>query len=152
MAQRPQWTDARRTTAELATITAHTDKVWAAAFSPAGPTLATAGEDKVVRLWDIADPRHPVELPVLSGHATAIVSLAFSSDGAVAAALRLSERHDIRQGTGRPSGVRQHQPHAAPARLRPSPRPCRRVADVQGHAHLARLQDSQRSHQRLGRP
>jgi WD40 repeat protein len=39
-----------------------------------------------VRLWDVADPRHPVLLGQLTGPGNTIYSLAFSPDGAVLAA------------------------------------------------------------------
>jgi WD40 repeat protein len=53
----------------------------AVAFSPGGHLLATAGEDSVIRLWDIVDPRRPKLRTVLSGQSGGINLLAFAPDG-----------------------------------------------------------------------
>ncbi|MGW7594171.1 nSTAND1 domain-containing NTPase [Streptomyces rubiginosohelvolus] len=56
----------------------HNDMVESVAFSPDGKTLATAGKDGDVRLWNTATgaPRH-----IFKGHKDTVFSVAFSPDG-----------------------------------------------------------------------
>jgi WD40 repeat protein len=51
---------------------------WAVAFSPQGDTLAAAGDDGIIRLWDVAT-RRPVKN--LTGHKDFVSCIAFSPDG-----------------------------------------------------------------------
>jgi RNA polymerase sigma factor (sigma-70 family) len=60
------------------TCEGHTDVVHAAAFAPDSKLLATASEDRTVRLWDRETCR---EQNVCQGHTDGVVSLAFSPDG-----------------------------------------------------------------------
>jgi WD40 repeat protein len=60
------------------TLVGHTAHINAAIFSPDGRTIATAGADRTVRVWDAATGR---ELMVFTGHRDSIQSLAFSPDG-----------------------------------------------------------------------
>ncbi|MFI1732609.1 TIR domain-containing protein [Streptomyces acidicola] len=63
-------------------LTGHTGKLWTAAAHPMRPLLATAGDDRTVRLWDAHTGR---ETATLTGHTGRVLAVAFSPDGSLLA-------------------------------------------------------------------
>jgi WD40 repeat protein len=63
----------------IASLTGHTDRVHAVAFSPDGRTLLSGSYDGTARLWDVATHRQ-IGAP-LNGHDGKIYSVAFSPHG-----------------------------------------------------------------------
>ena len=60
------------------TFRGHNGEVLCVAFSPEGRRLASAGADKMVKVWNATDGDEVVEL---SGHRDAVLRLSFSPDG-----------------------------------------------------------------------
>ncbi len=57
----------------------HTPKeAWSLSFSPDGRTLASGGDDHLIRLWDVQTGR---ETAILAGHNSSVTSVAFAPDG-----------------------------------------------------------------------
>lgn len=79
--QRPQvdlleyW---KASTREVKTFRGHSQGVWTVAYAPDGQTLASAGADRLVRIWDIETGRL---LKSLRGHTRDIRAAVFTPDG-----------------------------------------------------------------------
>ncbi len=63
----------------------HTGRVWGISFSPDGARLVSAGDDRTLKLWDIAKGQ---EIFTLSGHGNQIFGVACSPDGRAVASAR----------------------------------------------------------------
>jgi len=68
----------RQAAAERGKLEGHSNKVFAATFSPDGRTLATGAADRTIRLWNVDAMRERLEL---RGHTDAVASLAWSNRG-----------------------------------------------------------------------
>ncbi len=72
---------------ELALLMPHIS-VNAIAFSPDGKTLASGGDDKIIRLWNMPEGTHK---QTLSGHTDKILKMKFSADGKTLASTSTNE-------------------------------------------------------------
>jgi WD40 repeat protein len=69
---------------EVKSISAHSDSVYGAAFSPDGKMLATCSPDQTVKLWDVASGGL---LRTFKGHRGEVCNVAFSPDGKLLASV-----------------------------------------------------------------
>jgi WD40 repeat protein/uncharacterized caspase-like protein len=67
---------------KLYTQTGHAGPIYCVVYSPDGRILASASEDRSVKLWDVATRR---EIRTLMGHSDRVESVAFSPDGKLVA-------------------------------------------------------------------
>ncbi|MCJ0868022.1 hypothetical protein [Streptomyces sp. AP-93] len=65
-------------------VTGHTSDVVSVSFAPGSRVLATASWDRTVRLWDVRDAHHPVQLAVVN-QPERLMSVAFGEGGRVLA-------------------------------------------------------------------
>ncbi|MGH3571639.1 MAG: helix-turn-helix domain-containing protein [Pseudonocardiaceae bacterium] len=73
---------------------ADTESLYAVAISPDGRTLAVGSADQAVRLYDLANPRAPTFVSILTDHIGTVLAVAFSPDGHTLASA--SNDHTVR--------------------------------------------------------
>ncbi|MET8871045.1 hypothetical protein [Nocardia sp. NPDC004604] len=75
---------------------AHDEGIRTVTYRPDGRVLASASNDNTIRLWDVADPRHPSPLgQPLRESPSGASSMAFSPDGTVLVTAGTSERPQL---------------------------------------------------------
>ncbi|WP_199930802.1 nSTAND1 domain-containing NTPase [Streptomyces sp. CB02923] len=100
-------------------LTGHTDTVESVAFASNGRTLATAGFDHSVKLWDARSHRH---LATLTGHTDVVNTVKFSPDGRTPSGWHCRRRRrGTRRSRGRPIVGTACSNRKIGALLRPAP-------------------------------
>ena len=92
----------------------HTDRISSVRFSPDGKTLASAGNDNTIRIWDVAGAQ-PLG-PALLGHTDNVLSIAFSPDGRTLASAGSDRTILLWDLTGDPSLTARLTGHTASVR------------------------------------
>ena len=84
----PYWKSGAK---EVKSFRGHSQEIWSVSFAPDGLTLASGGNDRFLRMWDIESGR---ELRKLRGHTQLVRQVQYSPDGQILASA--SEDRTIR--------------------------------------------------------
>jgi WD40 repeat protein len=120
----------------------HEAAVTSLAFDPAGDILASASDDKTIRLWRPGQSMDSIT--ILRGHENSVVGLGFTQDGqflASAGADCLIRLWDMRRPVGAPKILRGHEEAVLSIAFSPD---SRMIASVDGSEAAVRLWDLDR--------